>query len=116
MVLLITDSSDLLDNNMHRYLIIDGQLHGTGIRDKVSGGYVTTDDLKTSESLVKRLHKWLEAYEHEHYNGYEDDYRVVMLDQEGIAIAKSMMLELPNSKIEYYSAANLATIPIPNSR
>ena len=42
----------------------------------------------------------------EHYNSYSDSQNVNRLDSLGISIAKQLQLELPESKIEYYSSAN----------
>ncbi len=88
------------------YLVVDGMLSGTGIRDAVNGGYLTVDEIGISKSLSEKIKHWIGEYEMEHYNSYSDSQNVSRLDSLGISIAKQLQFELPESKIEYYSSAN----------
>ena len=47
---------------MNRYLVIDGMLNGTGIRDYYEGGYVEPQELNLSLELKERLEAWLSRY------------------------------------------------------
>ena len=93
-----------------RYLVVDGMFSGTGIRDAVGGGYLTADEIGISKSLSDKIVLWLSEYETEHYNSYSNTENVSRLDSIGISIAKQLQLELPESKIEYYSAANCVRV------
>jgi hypothetical protein len=92
---------------MYRYLIIDGCLSGTGIRDYYEGGYIEPSVLMLSQDTVQRLEAWLEGYRNEHYNGFSNKEKVQELDNEGKNIAVLVKDELRASKIQYYSAATL---------
>lgn len=97
-------------SNYMKYLIIDGMVSGTGVRDVVNGGYLSTDTLGISEELSEKIKVWQNEYEDEHYNSYSNVGNVRRLDELGISIAKQLQLELPESKIEYYSSANCTKI------
>lgn len=88
-----------------QYLIVDGMLSGTGVRDAVEGGYVSLSSLALSESLKEDLNLWLKEYENEHYSSYSDSSRIIELDEQGLRLAKQLKAELNECKIGYYSAA-----------
>ena len=90
-----------------RYLIIDGALSGTGVRDKYETGDVELVSLELTDELIERISNWLHAYEEEHYAGFKDLEKVESLDQEGVAIAKSVKNELGDVKVEYLSDATM---------
>lgn len=92
---------------MYKYLVIDGYLNGTGIRDYYEGGYIRPSNLKLSVDIIKRLEVWLSKYENEHYNGFSNKEAVRRLDEEGKEIALAIKNELVESKIQYCSAATL---------
>lgn len=94
-----------------RYLVVDGELGGTGIRDKYANGYsyVKPKELGLSQGLISQIDKWKKAYEQVHYNGYKEKDIIERLDMEGINIAKKIIEELQNIKVEYYSDAYLTT-------
>ena len=92
---------------MHLYLIVDGNLHGTGIRDYYEGGYIEPSNLMLPADLIKSIECWLVSYEIEHYNGFANEINVEKLDQEGRKIALLIKSVLIDSKIQYYSAAKL---------
>jgi hypothetical protein len=96
---------------MH-YLKIDGMLSGTGIRDSVEGGYIELSELKISKELISDIRIWLNRYENAHYLQFEDEQEIVILDLEGIALARRVKLELPSAKVEYYSAGKMQKIMI----
>jgi len=90
-----------------RYLIVDGMLGGTGIRDGMNGDYLEPNDIGLSIELSYRLTNWLVEYEDEHYHSFENVIRVHKLDQEGKEIAIAISQEIPDTKIAYYSHAEL---------
>ena len=90
-----------------RYLIVDGMLSGTGIRDGVEGGYIRPTELGLSMDLAKNIADWVSAYENAHFAEFADLGEVAKLDAQGMALCKRLMGELPDSKIEYYSSAKL---------
>lgn len=90
-----------------RYLTVDGMLSGTGIRDSVEGGYLEPAELGVSEELRKRIGHWLARYADAHYTQFEDRQIVAELDTDGVAICKQLRDELPQSKITYFSNAEM---------
>lgn len=95
-----------------KYLIIDGMLSGTGVRDAVEGGYLDLNDLGISADTVKIISAWHARYEHAHYAQFVDADEVGQLDAQGLSICKRLKLELPHSKIEYFSSAEMRKIPL----
>lgn len=88
-----------------RYLLVDGMMSGTGIRDAVEGGYLDPKDLELSEPLVRRISLWLLAYEEAHLEQYSDKDNIAELDAEGRKIRDQVREELPDAKVRYYSDA-----------
>lgn len=99
---------------MH-HLIVDGMLSGTGIRDSVNGGYLSTKELGLSAELICRLSGWLARYEDAHYEQFEDRRAVTTLDREGVDLARMLQRELPSSRVEYFSSAELRRVPVEGS-
>ncbi len=95
-----------------RYIVVDGMLSGTGIRDTVVGGSIEPNDLGLSLELIAHIREWLKRYEEEHFAGLVDRIELDALDQEGIEISQSLQLELPKSKVSYYSHARCEVLPI----
>lgn len=91
---------------MH-YLTIDGMVSGSGIRDSAEGGYVKPSMLGLSKDLTDQISRWLTRYEEAHYRQYDDRQEVEMLDIEGLAIARQVRGELPDSKVDYFSSARM---------
>lgn len=91
-----------------KYIVLDGNLNGTGIRDKYNGGYIDPVDLGITQNLVNQLNHWLKSYENEHYNGYKNIENVEYLDRRGEDLAKKIKDELVNIKLEYFSAGKLS--------
>jgi len=101
-----------------RYLTVDGMLSGTGIRDSVEGGYVDPSELGLSEGLKSQIRLWLARYADAHFTQFEDSQIVAALDAEGFVIAKQLRDELPESKVVYFSNAEMQEImkpPAPDS-
>lgn len=98
-----------------KYLVIDGYLDGTGIRDRANGGYVEHDELGLSPQLSQKINDWLERYWNEFYGRYKNPDIVKKLDNEGQEIARLIMKEFElkeeSVKIEYYSDALMKVIP-----
>lgn len=89
------------------YLIVDGGLSGTGIRDKYEGGYLSPESLGLNNSLVYQINTWLLKYENEHYNEFNNVNIIDELDKEGNEIARKIKDELIDIKVEYFSAARM---------
>lgn len=93
---------------MNRYLIIDGMLNGTGIRNQYEGGYIDPESLGLSSAIIEKLRQWHRKYEEEYFNGYKNKVLIQELDEEGIKIAIVIKDELREGKISYFSDANLS--------
>ncbi len=93
-------------------LIIDGMLSGTGVRDGSAGGYLDVKSLGLSTDLTKRIERWLSAYEIAHYGQFADKAENDWLDQEGLAIARSVGRQLSNSHVEYFSNARMQKLSL----
>lgn len=94
---------------MIKYLVVDGNLHGTGIRDYYNGGYIEPETLGLDLEIIQRIYKWVCLYEDEHYNNFENKNIIKQLDDEGKEIAVLIKKELKGSKVSYFSSALLAT-------
>lgn len=90
-----------------RYLVVDGSLSGSGIRDQYEGGYLDPEELSLSTEVIERLNKWLSKYANEKYNGYSNESFIDELDREGKEIAASIKHELNDVKLQYFSDARL---------
>jgi len=89
------------------YLIVDGILSGTGIRDAISGGYVELAELGLSPNAVELIANWLARYEAAHYRQFNDSREVEALDDIGLELCDRPAQELPGNKIGYFSAARM---------
>lgn len=96
-----------MNKSISKYLVVDGMLHGTGIRLQYEGGYIEPEELEISEELIHRLRNWLNEYENLHYSNYEDKGLIEKLDSEGLDITKALKEQLNNFEISYFSSANL---------
>ena len=95
-----------------KYLIIDGYLNGTGIRDKYESDYITLSELNLSTALSERIEMWLQNYWNEFYANYPDKDKVADLDAEGVEITRAVAREMPDDyKLEYFSDARMQFIP-----
>ena len=90
-----------------RYLIVDGMLSGTGVRDAIGGGYVVLAELGLSPNFLETITSWLARYETAHYRQFNDPHEVAALDDAGLALCDRLIQELPRSKIGYFSAARM---------
>ena len=90
-----------------RYLVVDGCLSGTGIRDAVEGGYLTASAVGISECLSDEISAWQQRYELAHFQAYIDSAEVDKLDTEGLALREKLSLELAEAKVQYFSSAKM---------
>jgi hypothetical protein len=95
-----------------REIIIDGMLHGTGIRDKYEGGYLYPQDIGLPDEIILKLNQWLLEYEEEHYNSFSNKKNIKRLDSEGIEIARQIRDKLGDTKVSYYSNAEMKGLKI----
>ena len=94
------------------HLIVDGMLSGSGIRDKINGGYLVPSDLGLSAHLCSCISAWLNEYEEAHYLQFEDRITVERLDAKGLRIARNVQTELPNSCVHYFSHADMKYVEL----
>ena len=100
-----------------RYLTVDGELSGTGIRDSVNGGYVDPETLGLGVELLGRISRWVVRYENAHYDNFVSQREVVELDAEGVQICQMLRLERPSDdKIDYFSSAKMQRLSVPNTQ
>lgn len=99
-----------------RYLTLDGMLSGTGVRDSVEGGFVNLSDLPISEDLRNKISNWASSYQKEHFSSFKEQEVITALDDKGRELCEELRRELPDSKVEYYSAATLQRWIPPTSR
>ncbi|MBK9722649.1 MAG: hypothetical protein IPO78_13700 [Saprospiraceae bacterium] len=88
----------------HRYLILDGEIGGTGLRDQFEG-FIQIDDVPISSLLKLEIILWLENYHKNFYNKIKIEIEVIPeLDFKGIEIMNKIQNELGHEyKIRYYS-------------
>lgn len=91
---------------MH-YLVVDGMLSGTGIKDAIEGGYLGLNELGLSAEFVNDMSLWLHSYENAHYLQFNDPEVVAALDSQGLLLCKRLREELPQSKVDYFSSASM---------
>jgi hypothetical protein len=87
-----------------KYLVVDGQLNGTGIRE-VDGDYISLEELCLDDSLQIKIKEWLLQYEYLYYSGFKDADKMERLDKQGLEIVCTLQKIFPEYKIEYYSNA-----------
>jgi len=93
-----------------RYLIVDGMLSGTGIRDAVNGGYIKREDLPISKKFSDCIKRWLCFYASAHYHDFNDEELAARLDAEGLKIMRHLKNEVAHSKISYFSSAKMCAM------
>lgn len=98
--------------NSVQYLVIDGMLSGTGIRDGVEGGYLEPDQLGLPSDLCAAISEWVDRYSEAHFVQYEDAAEVQELDRMGIDLSRLIRAELPEAKVGYFSSAKMLEMPI----
>jgi len=92
-------------DNRARYLVVDGELSGTGIRDGINGGYLKTSELGISKFLSSGISLWQTRYELAHFRAYADSVEVDKLDAEGLVLRQKLSVELAEAKVQYFSSA-----------
>ena len=93
--------------NETRYLVVDGNLSGTGVRDAVEGGYLTPSVIGVSDGLGDEIAAWQKRYELAHFRSYTDLAEVDKLDAEGLALRQKLSVELAQAKVQYFSSAKM---------
>lgn len=94
-------------NNKALYLVVDGSLSGTGVRDAIEGGYLTASAIGISEFLGDEISAWQQRYELAHFRAYTDSAEVDKLDTEGLALRQKLSLELAQAKVQYFSSGKM---------
>jgi hypothetical protein len=97
---------------MH-YLIVDGEMSGTGIKNSVSGEDVNLASLGLSNELQASISEWVERYEATHRADLCDGVEIQELDRIGLQLASAVKDKLPGSKLQYLSAANMTRVGVP---
>ncbi|WP_093014363.1 hypothetical protein [Sphingobium sp. YR768] len=92
-----------------RILLIDGMLSGTGIRDKMEGGYIEPSDIGLSPTVCSDLAEWLLRYEDAHYEGFKP-HVVEQLDQAGLLLASRVSIELSDVEVGYFSDGRMTQL------
>jgi hypothetical protein len=95
-----------------RYLLVDGMLSGTCVRDASGGGYVDLAELGLLPNFVELITCWLARYETAHYRQFDDPREVQALDEIGLELCGCLSQELPGNKIEYFSAARMEKLKV----
>lgn len=90
-----------------KYLIVDGDIAYQGIRDKYNEDPITPVDLALPADLVARLAEWVANYHEAAHRGFSDADLIEKLDQEGLSLRDQLASALPESKVEYFSAAKM---------
>jgi len=87
----------------NRYLVLDGKLEGTGIRDKYEG-FIQPEQLPISDELVQDIRSWSQRYQNRNRNFKPDENKLYELDLDGIELLKKISIELGlEYKIHYFS-------------
>jgi len=89
---------------VHRYIVLDGEIYGTGIRDQYTG-FFDPKELPLSDVLVQKISTWKDKCHSIH--GIISDWPEATfhkLDLEGLEILKNLRDELGQQfKIRYVS-------------
>lgn len=93
--------------NKARYLVVEGNLSGTGVRDAVEGGYLTPSFIGVSDGLGDEISAWQKRYELDHFRSYTDSAEVDKLDAEGLTLRQKLSVELAPAKVQYFSCAKM---------
>lgn len=87
-----------------KYIILDGYLEGTGIKDISTSEYVNFESLNLTPLLLEKIKEWHKKYfnakiaNQNHLEGNVFN----RLDIEGIELSKLVLNENPDFKIDYY--------------
>ncbi len=95
-----------------RYLVVDAMMSGTGIRGAFQGGYLGLSELGLSPGLIDDFARWLAKYDLARSRQYGNTRENRRLDTAGIELCKRVMVEIPDSKVEYFSDAQCRNIPV----
>lgn len=88
---------------MIEYIILDGYLIGTGVRNKMTSEFIKIDKLNLSNRLKLEIQSWCSQY---HLSTIENlghnENIFYQLDLKGIELSKSIIKENKSYKIDYY--------------
>lgn len=93
--------------NKARYLVVDDNLSGTGVRDAVEGVYLTPSAIGISDGLSDEISAWQKRYQPAHFRSYTDSAEVDKLDAEGLALRQKLSVELAQAKMQYFFSAKM---------
>jgi len=97
-------------NNTAHYLVVDGMLSGTGVRDAVEGGWLAVTALGVSVSLGDEISAWQQRYELAHFRTHRDSNEVDRLDADGLVLRQKLAEELSQVKVQYFSSAKMLLV------
>ena len=88
----------------HRYLTLDGEIYGTGLKDQFEG-FIELEDVPISNDLRIEIRDWTDAYHKTFGNRMEmDNSKINELDIRGLNLMKKISEELGSDyKLRYYS-------------
>ncbi|MBC6995366.1 hypothetical protein QWY85_00305 [Neolewinella lacunae] len=88
----------------HRYLTIDGELGGTGVRDEFKG-FIELDKIPLSNGLKKQITEWVDQYPSSVIGrNLPSNNEISQYDIKGIELMRLISIELgPEYKLRYYS-------------
>ena len=88
----------------HRYLTLDGEVHGTGLRDQYEG-FIELEAVPISSDLRIKIREWANAYHQIVGKRIEqDNSRIGDLDIKGLILMKALSEELGSDyKLRYFS-------------
>lgn len=87
-----------------QYIILDGYISGTGVRDNSTSDYLDLSELNIDANIISQIEVWKQKY----YNAIIGNKRKMLpsffidLDKEAIEISRRIVKEYPDYKIDYY--------------
>ena len=95
-----------------KYIVVDGEMGGTGLREKYRPLDLEPGDLGISDGLQSRIREWLLEYERAYHSNFTNEVENMNLDAKGVEIAKCVKQELPSAEVSYYSSVTLCELPL----
>jgi hypothetical protein len=88
-----------------RYLVLDGYISGTGIRDAISDEYLELKSLPLPKELIDAISSWKNEYYKEVVSGKsstEKEKSFQKLDGLGVELSKALKVVSNEIKVDYY--------------
>jgi hypothetical protein len=85
-----------------RYLLVDGMLSGTGVRDAIGGGYVDLAELGLLPNVVQLITGWLARYETAHYRQFDEPQEVQALDEIGLELCDRLARNFRETRLDTF--------------